>query len=581
MSQHYVFLRPLFAFFLVFLLAGAQAQSLTELLPAETFFALGTEGLSDHRDKLQPFIDEFERLELGDALSTLMAKEEDSGAEALGDLEQQLEGLTAFDLLGQEAWLAVSASSFNPLPALTLVARLSPEASARAEALLAEAAAEEGVEALSEGDYSFYQQRLEAEGDEAMAGQVLAFAQVDDLVALSSNPDTMRGVLRQLGGSSDPDFSSSQGYAATLGALEAGAFYSYLDYAQVAQILSPFASNLGFDALLERLVSAFTTAGVQASVLRLTDAGMESQGVQVPNPEGGDAELYALLTEGAPSDTAAVQLAPADALSLSSSSVNLRGWWDYLNGLAASSPELGGDLDELLMSFLGLDLRSTFFDWTSGQLTTVTTGVGELAEPGVASSNLLGDMVFSLSTDDEAAAQAGLAALIGSLSSQIAMFTDPSGGMGAAETSTRELAGVTVTSYDISDGISLATAVTGGQVLIATSPSAMDAALSARAAGDAQAFSGLLERVPDDATGFSLANNRATLEGTARQLASQIQLTAGLSGAAELDFEAVEALSGKLESYLLFIAERLGDSVSYQQKTAGRIVSTGETQVSW
>ena len=59
---------------------------------------------------------------------------------------------------------------------------------------------------------------------------------------------------------------------------------------------------------------------------------------------------------------------PEGALSYSSSAVNLSGWYDYLNELSLTVPELGGDLDSLVLSLTGLNLRESVFSWTGEQL---------------------------------------------------------------------------------------------------------------------------------------------------------------------------------------------------------------------
>ena len=574
----------------LWLTGGALAQSLGDLLPAETFLAFGTSDLNGQTEKLQPFIDEFERLELGQALAALFPEEgAETGGESGGDLEADMtdlaaefEGLGLLDLLGQEAWVALSASSFNPLPSLTLLARLSPEASAKAAELLAEATSQAGVESLSEGEYTFYQERLDDAEDSPV--QVLAYAQADDLLALSTNPDTLRGVLRQLGGSGDPSFTASEGYAATLGQLEPANFYSYLDYAQVAQVVTPFAQTVGFPQLIERITQAFETAGVSTGVVRVTDSGLESEGLQALNRDGGDASLYALLSTATPVDPATATLAPQDALAWTSATVDLQGWWDYLNEIAAAAPELGGSLDSMLGMFLGLDLRTTFFNWAGSSVTTVTTGVGEVAEPGVPSSNLLGDAVYIVAATDEAAAQTGLDTLLQSVSGTVASFADPSGGAGNASTQTEEIAGVTVNTFTITEGISLSYAVANGYAYIGTTQDGLRDVLEASAAASLQesdAFTRLTSEAPQDAGSLSVADNQATLSSTAAQLVSQVQMMAGLGGASELDFEAVEAASSKLEAFLQFVAERLGSSIGYAERSDGAIRGYSETQVTW
>jgi hypothetical protein len=123
-------------------------------------------------------------------------------------LPAELEGLELMDLLGREAWLGVSVSPFNPLPALTLLARVDGETGARFGALLDRERADGALE-LSEGAVRFVQIEVD--------GFPLAAALDGDLLALSSNPDVLRGVLRLRQGSTEPSFGTAAGAAATLG----------------------------------------------------------------------------------------------------------------------------------------------------------------------------------------------------------------------------------------------------------------------------------------------------------------------------------------------------------------------------
>ena len=582
----------------------ASAQDIPELLPDNTILALGMQDLSAQEAKFQPFVDEFERLELGQALAVLFSEgDEDmfgdmtggdaTGGDATGgdmtggmmdeDLfSGRLEGLTVYDFLGQDAWINLSASSFNPIPAVTLITRLSDEAASAVQEELddSQTMMGEDVETLTEGDYTFYQERVE----DADPIQVVAYALADNLLMLSTNPDTLRGVLRQLGGSEDPSFVDSEGYANTLGRLEFGTLYAYIDYAQIADAVAPLASNFGFDALVNRLSQALTTAGVAGSTIRVTDDGLVQEGYQVPNADGGDTTLYGLLTNADPTTQDAVSFVPENALAYSSATANLQGWWDYLNELAASVPELGGDLNTLLLSFFGVDLRTTFFDWTGSQVTSVTTGVSAMVEPGVAAENLLGESVFIIPTTDEEAARTGLQTLFQNLTQAVAAFSDPQGGTGGAVMDASDVDGVSVTRYDVTDGVSLSYAVTDGQVLIATSAEAMQAVLDAKANGasitNSDAYSALQEVAPEGASSVTLTDQRSTLESLAQQVAGQLEMTAGLTGAQNLDFDAVSDASSKLEEFITFVAGKFGTSVGYGER--GETIRTyGQTDVTW
>ena len=580
------------------LLVFSQAQDLARLLPAETFFALGIRDWASHREKLQPYVDEFTRLELGQALVELGASSSASDETAPDDTtteeavqttedfmeewQERFGDTDLLDMFGAEAWMSASATSSNPLPAVTLLTKLTPEVSEQFASVIAEENPKQNAQTLTEGDFEFYTVEDSSSGEDTVP-TTFAYALQQDILMLSTNPDTLRGVLRQLGGSTDPNFTTETGYQSSLATFEQGNAYGYLDLPVVADFLAPFAKQVGFEDLIDRLVQAFNTAGVSAGVSRFTDEGTETQGLQVVNPDGGDASLLALLTQSGVADRSVLDRSPAEALAVSSSYTNLTGWWDYLNELAETQPELGGDLDTILQGF-GLDLRSTLFSWAGSQVFAITTGVAETVEPGVAASNLLGEVVYLFEASDETAAREGLSNLVQTISTQVAAFADPSGGTGSSTQTTTDIAGVSVTNFEVASGVNLSYTVTDGYALLATSQDAMTKVLSAGENGSlssAESIQGLLSFIPEDASSFAISNDQVTLQASAGQIRSSLQTVAGMGGASTLDFDQVEITGEKLEEFFNFIAERLGYSVGYSQQSESGITSSGKTEVRW
>ena len=565
----------------------AAAQDLAGLLPEETFLALGMQDLAGASDKLADFSAEFERLDVLGAITALADSSSASGGAASGGAmsggamsamdelsaedKQAVEDLTSLEVLGQEAWIALSASSFSPLPALTLVTRVTPEGAEKVQALL-DKAGTEGVETLEESGATFYQMPLE--GTEPL--EVVAYTLTDDLLALSTNPDELRGVLRRNAGADEPNFETAESYRGTLGTLQEGTFYSFFNYARIAEVAAPYAQNLGFDALVTRLSQAFTTAGAVGGVVQLTDNGLVTEGFQALDQTGGDASLYALLS----ADTAATTdvSVPNEALSYAANALNWSGWYDYLNELALSVPELGGDLDSLILSFTGLNLRESIFNWAGDQLVTVTTGLSGAAEPGVPSENLLGESAYLVETTNAAAAERGLGNLLENISRVTSSMSDPQGGDGQAQRTQETISGVDVTRFEVTPGTTIFYAVNGGYAVIGTSEGAMQTVLTAQTEGGRDDLFG---DVPNGATGYAYTDDQATFENLAQTLSAQIQTAAGMGGGANLDFDAVERASGVAEEFLSFVATRLTSSTSYSERTNGNISSRSETGVTW
>jgi hypothetical protein len=217
-------------------------------------------------------------------------------------------------------------------------------------------------------------------------------------------------------------------------------------------------------------------------------------------------------------------------------------------------------------------------------LVTIATGFGDPTEPGIASANLLGDQVFVIAATDEEAARTNLSELFEVVATTLSAFADP---MGEAlpQAQGREVGGVNATFYSVSPGVTVAYAVTDGYALIATSAEAMESVLAARAGGESLAgqaeVAALLAAVPAEASSVSYVDNEANLAFTASQLRSQLQLSAGLTGSADLDFEAVSAAGEAVESFLAFVASRLGPGVSYSLTSPEGSYSYSFTPVRW
>jgi hypothetical protein len=567
------------------LLPSAVAQP--ALLPAETVFAVGVTGLTDNASRFQPFVDEFERLELGDLLGRLFADEMDDEMGS-AQLPAGLEGLELLDIVGNEAWLSVSVSPFNPLPAVSLILHPSGEALAAMNDRLPSIESEPGTQVLTEGSYTFYFVPTDDMDDSGLL-QGFAVALAGGNVIVSTNPDVLRGTLRLLAGSTEPSFAQNEHFLATQAATGPGNLYTFTDFAQIGQtaetFLAPLAAQAGFESLVTQLVSALNTAGVMANSVTITDSGTSSSGVQIADAAGGDAALYALLTDATAVSRSGLAFVPADALAVSGTHTNPSGWWDYLNGIVRNSPELGlSSLDELVSMLLGVDLRSSFFDWIGNDWTSASLGFPAALEPGMPSENLLGETLFVIDVSSETAAQRGLDELLGVIGATVSSFTDPFGagaGEGVLSTDT-EVDGVVVRTTTLADGLTISYAVTGGNLLFATDATSVSAAVSAHASSNTLGgqLASLIDSVPADATSYSVANDRAVMENTAAGIGVQLQ-TLGALGMGSVDFDDLEQLSGKAEQFLQFVAGRLGGSVSYSTVQGNKITKAGSSEISW
>lgn len=567
-------------------LTVASAASLLELLPPDTIAAVGVEGLAGHEDKAQVFIDEWQRLGLGQLLQDAYAGAEvDAAADEIPDA---LRNADLLDLIGGEVWLTVSASSFNPLPAMTVVAQLNASGQAAVDELLAEAMAQDGVTTLTEGAVTFYvAMPSEESGDEfgvpAELG-ALAWARAGDLLTASSNPDVLRGVLRRYQGADEPNLTANSAFNSTAGSLPTGNFYMYLDMASVVAVASPFAAGMGFDALVQRLGNAFNTMGAYGAVSYFVDDGIDGRSVRVLGDRNLDPRLYGLLTGSGGVSNDATAFVPATAMGFQVSTLDIPGWWAWLGEIAASEPQLGvDDLDGMVTSMTGLDLEALLFSWMGSEVAVITAGAPSASAIGMAMENPLGDTVYLVKTNDEAAAESGINTVFQMVASMASSFMDPMGEGTPVTPTPRSFGGVSVTDWVLSDGFVVSTAVSNGFAIIATTPSGMDQALAASqgSLGLPVSLAPLRQRIPDGVNSFALSDDSASVAATADMLLSQMDMITGLTGEGDIDFEASEAANQAMAEFVDFVAQRLGSSVSFSQFTGTSLIGESHMSVDW
>ena len=570
------------------------AQSLANLLPQETLFAVGVEDLADHEGKFQPFIDEWNRLGLPD----LMQAAFDTDTDDLESMEipPELEGLTILDVLGDQVWFGVSAASYAPLPAVTMIARVSDAAADAFTTMIARETEGMEVETYQEGNISFSlvvpptDDVDDDDGDfgENMLGVTedmpVVYAQDGNLVFVSSNPDVLRGVLRRHQGAAEPNLGDNANFAETVSRLGRGSFTVYLDLPGVVDVAAPFAQGAGFDTVVDRLSQAFRTAGAYATVSRFTDDGMESLSLRRLGDRSLDPRMFDLIAGPGNANDDVNAFVPDGALGYQSMYVDPAGWWAYLGDLVASAPELGiGDLDAFIAENVGIDVGRLLFGWMGPRVAAVTVAAPAATDIGVASENPLGDALYMIEATDLAAAEAGLSELLQMGMAMAGSFADPMGEGGMTAPTSREIGGVTVTVYEVAPGFELNLAYVDGYAVLATTSKAMDLAMSARAQGGGRPanLAALLREVPAGARSFSITDDQASMQATAETLVSQLGLFAGLGGSAAMDFDAIEAAGDALSEFLGFVARRFGGSYSYTVVDGNVVRGYGNSRIAW
>lgn len=574
-------LRGLVALAAAALLTAASAQSIADVLPQDSFIAIGVNDLASHEAKFQTFIDEWNRLELTDRLEAA-APEEESGE--LDEITQQFEGLGILDFFGAEVWFAASGSSSSPLPAVTVAGRFSDDAITFIDRMIAEELDDEEVtvESFTEGSLEF-SVFTSAEGGNEF-GDSMALARDGNFLAVSTNPDVMRGVLRRYQGSEAGGFSSSAGYQAALAPLAPSNMYSYIDLAQIVDLAAPFAQGMGFDQSVQRVSNALKTIGALGNAGRLTDTGLETFSTQVLGDPSLDPTLYGLLSRRGPTSTATRNFVPAGSVAYQAQALSLGSWWNYLNELVADLPELGvGSLDEFIMAMTGMDIQALLFSWMGDDLAGITVTAPAASEVGMSTENLLGDSLYLVEITNADAARAGLEQLLAMATETAGAFADPMGEGGSFEPTTRSVAGSDVTVYTFAPGVEAETAIVDGYLIIATSSSAMDAALSANASGGNLTgdLAALANNLPSGASSVMVSDDAASYAALADTVMSQFGLLFGMTGGAGLDFDAAESAGEGFSEFIHFVADRLGGSYSYSVADGNVVRGYSLTYVTW
>lgn len=570
---------------LLTLLAGvALAADLTNLLPQESVLVVGVEGLAAHEAKIKVFTDEWERLDLGRLLAAAMGEEEavDPGFSAV------LERVELLDVIGQEAWIGVSIASFNPLPAITMIARVTPAA---ANALNEFYAQQEGeVQTLTEGNITFTLRTLPVDPDDmggmdefGAAFSTASHAHFDDIVVVSSNPDVLRGVLRRYQGSNEPGLVSNAGFASTVGQLGAANGYFFLDLPTVIRTVAPFGAGMGFDNVIARLSGAFEVGGMFGSVTTIAADGIEGRNLRVLGNPASDPRAHALLSNAAAVTDGASAFVSPSTVGYSVGTFDLPGWWSWLKGVVESSPELGiDDVDGLLAEMVGVDLNRLLIGWMGNEIAVVSSGSAPTAEIGMAIENPLGDSVYVIAARDAAAAEAGLSELFMMASMMLSSFTSPDGFGAQTSPVSRTVGGVAVTGYSFGGFLSVSTAVVDGYALIATTTGAMDDALLARqqGLGLSASLAGLRPLIPAGVSSFSISDDSAAMRTLSQSVVAELGMIVGFAPGG-VDFDAADSAGEALAAFLAFVADRLGGSYSYGYVDGNAVRSFSHTGIDW
>jgi hypothetical protein len=387
---------------LAFPAAVAQEAPLERLAPRETVLALGLtpgplpEGSLD--DALAALDVEAAR----QAWSALRDAAEDLDLDALGDLGRRLplpllmlgemadgvpapggmmDGLTQrcpdldadAEALLEDAWaedllLAVAMDAFAPLPGVLAVARVAEGSVADAAALQERLIGCFGGETI--GSQDGVDLVLLGDGGDLP----LVVARRGALFLAGTRPDVVRGAVRRAAGADEPSLADDP---SALPGEGTGARLTVRPdlLADIVQARVPVPPEPGASDALQRATEVLRTFGSFSARVELTDEGVRTRTALAVRRDGGDAELADLLTCAA-CRASGPFLASGDAVTVTGSTLRLRAWVDWLDGLTedlsgtmgqpttlrgALAEQIGIDLDEALLGWIGDEMHTVRF----------------------------------------------------------------------------------------------------------------------------------------------------------------------------------------------------------------------------
>jgi len=481
-----------------------------------------------------------------DMVDDVGAPDEIAGAlgEACPAAADAVAGLDGDHVWSDDLLLAVAVDPFAPLPGVLAAARVADGARASADALHDALLDCFGGDTLgSEGGVEMH---VLFDGEDLP----LVVARSGDLFLVGSRPDLVRGALRRAAGADEPSLADHPAAVASDPELGARVLFDVAGLADVLTSSLPIPPDQeAVVAAVDRVAAILRTVGSGGSRLVLDASGWRLEATLAPDPDGGDAALYDLLT-CATCTSGEPAWAPADAVSASGSSLRPTAWLDWLDGVVADVSAAMGEpttVRAALLDELGLDLDALLLSWLGDEAHTVRFG---------ALSPTVSDLLFQpasatiVPVTSAVEAEAGLDALaeaattlLASTDEMAADLDDLAGVQTMLSVRETEIDGVAVRRVQIGPTTDLAVGIVDDHLVIATPSTAFaDVLAVARGDGgdgrDGEGWSAIVDASPTGRVGWSYADGGADLAGLADTLRLATQpvaagISLGLSAALE------------------------------------------------
>jgi hypothetical protein len=551
----------------------ATAQTLSRFAPSGALLALEVNDLTGARKTAAAFVQQVEQLKLTDTLIEAMdlsARERRQAQSTLNDLG---------GLIEREGLVAVYLDPKNLEPRVLLAARPSTNSTARVNKWLQDSlnnTRKSGGKVVTSraGGFPIYTM------NNRDLDMPMSIGFQGGIAYASTDLNTLGGFLRRVGGGTEPGLAASANYRNAMDGAGSGTLRIYADLGGLAGVARLAAKEFGDDlrgVQLEPIFKMIATLGRLGAAWKLSADGLEQTSLFSPDRQGGDDQLYSLITATNNITLRAASLVPANATTFATGSGNATAWFDYVSTLVDRTKLNPGGLDPILRRELGLDFRKVALSWMSGEFATATFATKSTPNPSNAIS-ALGDSVLYISTNDEAAARSSLEAILPRMVEQGNKLAEQK--LLDYRPSRAKIAGVDVTRFPIAQGISFTTATRDGFMLLATSDDAMIAALGGGPRlADTAGFKAAMARVPANANGYSYTDLPRNLREGAEALSEQLQL--GLAAGLDIKPSTAKKLSEGLQKLFAFTADRTGPQISWSVTGGNGVLSKSFTPVKW
>jgi|GEM_PF-2974135 len=429
---------------------------------------------------------------------------------------------------------------------------------------------------LAEGAYRFVQ--------EGTGSSASYFGYQNGVAYLSNNPQLLRNFLKGVAGKGSSSLLSSPAYSSAMNTVGAGTLRAYLNFSAGGEAARSLAA-LGGSQEGAALASSLKTLGQFAGSIALRPDGVVSSGVLIPNANGGDAQLYALLTPKGQSFNL-VSSVPATVTSFGAGQLNLRGFTRYVDSWIT---RLGGKgtptLNQLAKQSLSIDLEKDLLAWVGDEYATASFNTGSAAKASTLNPNdplaALSGIAFYVAVTDEAAARAGLTKLIDAgfgLSGSLGMTTSTGKASSTPKKSTKTIAGSSVTVYS-SQGSGVYYTVKDKALIVTLTEADMTRALSSGARlSDSAQYKAVAAKFP--ALTNTLSYSAVPQPQTRQNIRSQIE-TALTGASSDLSVTQKNKLVTGLTNFVDNFQRRLGAGNGYSSFENGKLITKSFQAVKW